>query len=52
MMFGTIFSDDLISACFSSVASGFPPILFGGFVVQVSQIRWYLKPFVYLSYLR
>lgn len=52
MLFGTIFSDDLISACFSSVASGFPPILFGGFVVQVSQIRWYLKPLAYLSYVR
>jgi len=52
MLFGTIFSNDLISACFSSVASGFPPILFGGFVVQVQYIRWYLKPFAYLSYLK
>ena len=52
MLFGTIFSDDLISACFSSVASGFPPILFGGFVVQFQNIRWYLKPFSYLSYLK
>lgn len=52
MLFGTIFSDDLISACFSSVASGFPPILFGGFVVQFQHIRWYLKPFAYLSYLK
>ena len=52
MLFGTIFSDDLISACFSSVASGFPPILFGGFVVQFQYIRWYLKPFAYLSYLK
>ncbi|KAI1304089.1 ATP-binding cassette sub-family G member 1 [Halotydeus destructor] len=52
MLFGTIFSDDLISACFGSVASGFPPILFGGFVVQVAQIRWYLKPLTYVSYVR
>ena len=52
MFFGTIFSNDLISACFSSVASGFPPILFGGFVVQFQYIRWYLKPFAYLSYLK
>ena len=52
MLFGTIFSSDLISACFSSVASGFPPILFGGFVVPVNQIRWYLLPFAYTSYLK
>lgn len=52
MLFGTIFSSDLISACFSSVASGFPPILFGGFVVPINQIRWYLLPFAYTSYLK
>lgn len=52
MLFGTIFSHDQMSALFSGVAAGFPPILFGGFVVRIQSVNQLLKPFAYLSYVK
>jgi ATP-binding cassette subfamily G (WHITE) protein 1 len=52
VLIGIILSHDLVSATLVTMASSFPVLMFGGFLIKIADIPWYFKPMTYVSYTR
>ena len=52
VLIGIILSHDLVSATLLTMASSFPVLMFGGFLIKIADIPWYFKPMTYVSYTR
>jgi len=52
VLIGIVLSNDLVSATLVTMASSFPVLMFGGFLIKIADIPWYFKPMTYVSYTR
>lgn len=52
VLIGIMLSHDLVSATLLTMASSFPVLMFGGFLIKIADIPWYFKPMTYVSYTR
>lgn len=52
VLIGIVLSHDLVSATLLTMASSFPVLMFGGFLIKIADIPWYFKPMTYVSYTR
>ena len=51
-LIGICFSNDLISATLTTMASVFPVLMFSGFLVRIEQMPWFFRPLTYVSWTR
>ncbi|KAI1299328.1 ATP-binding cassette sub-family G member 1 [Halotydeus destructor] len=52
MFFGVLLAHDMVIATLVTMASFFPVLMFGGFLVKQSSVPWYFEPLTYMSYAR
>ena len=52
VLIGIVLSNDLVNATLMTMASSFPVLMFGGFLIKIADIPWYFQPMTYISYTR
>lgn len=52
LLVGALFSDDILSAVYVAPSTCVPLMLFTGFFIKIEYLPYYLRPGIYLSYVR